>query len=165
MTVCDENITVVGDMTFTVQADGSIRVERAGACAIDQQRALIALVRDHAALARRAEKAARDAALAQADSSERWYVIEPEGFELFDTEDEARQHCQVVLDHYADNASSDGWPEEISRLQWGRLEPSEVASIHVSPNRDDSDFDEYWEVVLVPPLRLVRAGNIRKESE
>lgn len=41
--------TTVGDTTFTVQADGSIRVERKGAWwAIDRQHALIGLVCDHA---------------------------------------------------------------------------------------------------------------------
>lgn len=59
MSQCDElqhgdlgcgNSTTVGDLTFTIQTDGSIRVEHTGAWwEIDRQRALVALVRDHAA--------------------------------------------------------------------------------------------------------------------
>lgn len=42
--------TTVGDTTFVIQPDGSIRVERAGASwwQLDRQSALHALVRDHA---------------------------------------------------------------------------------------------------------------------
>jgi hypothetical protein len=49
--------TTAGDTTFTIQTDGSIMVERAGASwwQLDRQRALHALVRDHAKLQQQLE--------------------------------------------------------------------------------------------------------------
>jgi anti-sigma factor RsiW len=49
--------TIAGDTTFTIQTDGSILVERAGASwwQFDRQSALHALVRDHAKLQQQLE--------------------------------------------------------------------------------------------------------------
>lgn len=54
------NSTTVGDLTFTIQSDGSIRVDHKGPWwTIDQQCALVALLRDHARLRRAREDACR----------------------------------------------------------------------------------------------------------
>lgn len=81
--------------------------------------------------------------------SKTWYAYDPEeGFEFFDTEDEARKWAEEAMEHYHDTAS-DGWPDNIAALQWGEVLPRQVATcVASSPAPAGSEFDEMQEWVL-----------------
>jgi hypothetical protein len=102
----------------------------------------------------------------------RWYYLDPEdGIELFLTPESAKETANVGLDAYKDCANSDGWHEDMERLQWGRLVPFE--SVAITSRRkpdpelgDSTDFDEYVDYELLPtydararvPMNAMLAG-------
>ena len=79
-----------------------------------------------------------------------WYVRDPEyGIEVYATEEEARRVAVSLLDEYRDE-SSEGWHENMSDLEWGRITPIEEARCyHVRPAPEGSDFDEIVDYQLV----------------
>lgn len=80
-----------------------------------------------------------------------WYSQGPEEFDLHASADDARAAAESMLEHYSDNATSDGeWNTDIGDLQWGRLVPHEVANIHEMPAPEGFPDGEYWDVTLVP---------------
>jgi hypothetical protein len=85
-----------------------------------------------------------------------WYYIEPEeGIELCLNHEQAKEGAVAALKFYKDSACSDGWHEDMERLQWGRIVPFESAVItsrrKPDPELDDNmDFDEYIDYELLP---------------
>lgn len=43
------------------------------------------------------------------------------GFETFDTEDEAKSNAQECIDYYRSEAN-EGWSDEVTQICWGKIE-------------------------------------------
>ena len=95
-----------------------------------------------------------------------WYSQGPDGeFDLHASADDARAAAESMLEYNEDRAA-DGWHPDIGRLEWGRLQPVEVANIEETPAPEGSGFDAHWDVTLVRAHRqenhrelLLRAAN------
>ena len=78
----------------------------------------------------------------------KFYAYEPEnGIEYFETEKEAKEKAEEMLEDYRDMAV-DGWDDCVNDLSWGTVnERCYQTSCKKAP--EDSEFDEIWEFDLV----------------
>ena len=65
-------------------------------------------------------------------------------FDLFDTEKEAKEEAEKMLDDYRDSAATDGWPEEdfSNYIGWGEVKESNVC---VEAIKRTDYTNEEWE--------------------
>ncbi len=88
----------------------------------------------------------------------RYFVNDPEdGVEFFDTEQEARDHAEHVLQQYRD-LSVDGWDECVTWICWGEVKERVVQTI-CRPAEQGSGVDEYWDFGLRADEREARDGD------
>lgn len=52
-----------------------------------------------------------------------WFVFDAvqDEFKIFGTAEEAEKEAEGVLDYYRDESMTDGWPEEVDLICWGRV--------------------------------------------
>lgn len=81
--------------------------------------------------------------------SDEFYASVPdEGVTLFDSEEEAREHCEDALERLAEE-SSEGWNENMDDLHWGRLVPTQFAKqVNERKAPPSSEFDTMCDYVL-----------------
>jgi hypothetical protein len=84
----------------------------------------------------------------------KFVVFDPEEPpEFFDTEKEAKDHAEFVLDQYRD-MSIDGWAEEVTQIEWGEYICRErVTQTVCEPAEEGSEFEEVWNFELKAPMR------------
>lgn len=65
----------------------------------------------------------------------KYFAYSPwDGFELFETEQEAKDHAEGILGVESDN-SSDGWHPEVENICWGKLSQHTIQTMII--NKDD----------------------------
>lgn len=84
----------------------------------------------------------------------KWFVHDwNEGFQIFETEQEAKDLFKKILDQYADEASEDEWNMEVEHLCMGEvLREVKIKEIpHEMDEDDDSDPypDGLWDAEIV----------------
>ena len=64
-------------------------------------------------------------------------------YEFYDTEEEAKKAAEGFLQYYADDASIDGWPEDLTdSIGYGKV----ISTTRAEVTADRKDFtDEEWE--------------------
>ena len=74
-----------------------------------------------------------------------YFVYDPngDGFIIFDTEDEAREYADEVLDIERDNAIGDEWSSDVEGLCWGKI-AEQLVSFNVEPDEDDEDIADVY---------------------
>lgn len=71
-----------------------------------------------------------------------WFSYDSEaGFQVHETEDEARSEARRSLDFWADCAAADGWSEEVLSVCWGKISQS-IREQSREPSLPHSPFDE-----------------------
>lgn len=87
------------------------------------------------------------------DEAGRFFAIDESGsVEIFDTDDEAREEAQKMLESARDEAQRDEWSDDVTRIGWGILvESVQMRSRSLDPDRfDDPEEGEHVEYDLVP---------------
>lgn len=76
-------------------------------------------------------------------SARAWFVYDPlgDGLCFYSSEGEARQVAEQILDAYRDMAASNGWPEEIEQVCWGRV------SARATKGDEWPDPEGYWDFI------------------
>lgn len=74
-----------------------------------------------------------------------YFAYDPngDGFIKFDTEDEAREYADEVLDIERDNAIGDEWSSDVEELCWGKI-AEQLVSFNVEPDEDDEDIEDVY---------------------
>ena len=64
-------------------------------------------------------------------------------YEFYDTEEEAKKAAEAFLQYYADDASGDGWPDDLTgSIGYGKV----VSETEEEVTAEKKDFsDEEWE--------------------
>ena len=85
-------------------------------------------------------------------STDRWFSYDPagNGYETHPTEALARQAAARALDYYRDDASSEGWSEDVDSVVWGEIRGAVVCTDRrkVEPEDASEYFDEIHEYEL-----------------
>ena len=107
-------------------------------------------------------------------SSGKWFSVDPfdNGFEVHDTEEEARGRAESALVFARERASSDssGWDDEVVKICWGRVtqyakeawRKEKPPENELDENEDDKDgnnwshFDELIDYCLYPAKEICK---------
>lgn len=84
-----------------------------------------------------------------------YYTCDPEeGLEVYDSAEQAEGACRAYMQVYADIATSEGWPECMEALEWGRLVPHARAQCvrRERPTDEHPDGAEEWGLRAVEDL-------------
>ena len=102
---------------------------------------------------------------AKAEASGKFYSYDPElGFEVHDTEADARSEAEATLEHYADQAP-EGWHENVSDIEWGRMIPlGECVQINTREAKEGSGFDCMCDYTLKPLAPGVEKSHFATET-
>lgn len=76
------------------------------------------------------------------------YDPEGDGYVTHETEDQARSSAEKALEYYRDEAFSDGWPDWMHYVCWGKIIES-CQVMHEVPS-ERPEFDSEVEYALVP---------------
>lgn len=71
----------------------------------------------------------------------KFFAYDPDsGFELFATEAEAKKFADDAIEYYRGDAFTDGWPDEVNQVCWGRL-MGESTKVNARPVDLQCDYE------------------------
>ncbi len=72
------------------------------------------------------------------------YAYDEDGFQRWDTAEEAEAAAKTARDAYRDDASGDGWPENIEQLvMWGEVKEAPVIGKRETKAEYEADGEEW----------------------